>query len=633
MEVSALRYSGGIGLHARSPLLRLQSDERLVTLIRRGSTAAFEVLVSRYHSRLLAFCRHLLGSREDAEDVLQEVFSAAFNAILDDDRPINVRPWLYRIARNRSLNHLRRIQAVGVDSMDIHLSDHGTTTADKVHDREEFRLLVGDIQGLPETQRTALVLREMDALSYEQIAEAMETTVPSVKSLLVRARVSLAEAAEARLLTCEQVRIELAEVAEGLQRRPGSLVRRHLRSCERCETFKGQLNETSKALTAVLPVGGFVLLRKLAILHIGHSAGAGAGAGSSGASAGGTAAAVGGTAAAGAGAVMGTSTTGFLSASVGAIATKAAAGLAAAALVTAGAVEVEQPARPHAHHHAAPITHVGSAPNPPAAVTITAHSEAPSGGAVPSAVVHHTVVEHLHKPAAAKAAATTKHKPLVDGKHGKQATTKAQTTPTVPPGRTQTQTDSTVLAGSTTTPATTTTGTTGTTTCPTMSSNTTPAPATTTQSADTSTTGATTDSTSTTTTSPATTTPGSSADPSPDSSCAGDSTGSGTTTPTTTATAPTTTATAPTTTATAPTTTATAPTTTATAPTTTSAPTSTTTTTSTSTESTTGSGSNAGSASAAGSAFGAGASALAVHAKRHHVISLRRDRRRPVHRS
>ena len=76
-------------------------------------------------------------------------------------------------------------------------------------------MLVGDIHGLPETQRTALVLREMDALSYEQIAEAMETTVPSVKSLLVRARVSLAEAAEARLLTCEQVRVELARGRRG----------------------------------------------------------------------------------------------------------------------------------------------------------------------------------------------------------------------------------------------------------------------------------------------------------------------------------------------------------------------------------------------------------------------------------
>jgi RNA polymerase sigma factor (sigma-70 family) len=628
MEVSALRYSGGISLHARSPLLRLQSDERLVALIRRGSPAAFEVLVARYHARLLAFCRHLLGSREDAEDVLQEVFSAAFNAILDDDRPINVRPWLYRIARNRSLNHLRRIQAVGVDSMDIHLSEHGTTTADKVHDREEFRLLVGDIHQLPETQRSALVLREMDALSYEQIAEAMETTVPSVKSLLVRARVSLAEASEARLLTCEQVRVELAEVAEGLQRRPGPLVRRHLRACERCSTFKGQLNETSKALTAVLPVGGFVLLRKLAILHIGHSAGAGAGAGSSGASAGGTAAAVGGTAAAGAGAVMGTSTTGFLSASVGAIATKAAAGLAAAALVTAGAVEVEQPARPHVHDHAAPtIIHVASVPSPHASVAATVPSATPSGGAALSGNSRQTVVRHSHKPAPAKATAITPHKPLVGGKHGSAATTKAKTTPTVPAGRTQTQTDSTVLSGSPTAPATTTTGTTGTTLCPATSTaggtptSTAPGPTTTSESPDTttsespdtSTTGSTPDSTtaapSGATTSPATTTPGSSTDPGQDSSCAGDSTGTGTTTSPSTTTA--TTTTSPTTTSPSTTTTATTTTTTIT-----------TTSTSTSTSTT------------AGSALGAGAgvSELAAHVKAHRAISFRRDRRRPVHR-
>jgi len=501
-----------------------------VALIRRGSTAAFEVLVSRYHTRLLAFCRHLLGSREDAEDVLQEVFSAAFNALLDDDRPINVRPWLYRIARNRSLNHLRRIQAVGVDSMDIHLSEHGTTTADKVHDREEFRLLVGDIHALPETQRTALVLREMDALSYEQIAEAMETTVPSVKSLLVRARVSLAEAAEARLLTCEQVRVELAEIAEGLQRRPGPLVRRHLRSCERCSTFKGQLNDTSKALTAVLPVGGFVLLRKLAILHIGHSAGAGAGAGS-GAS-GGTAAAVGGTAAAGATAVMGTTSTGFLSASIGAIATKAAAGLAAAALVTAGAVEVEQPARPHARHHAAATTTQAASVPSPATVAQTV-TQAP---AIRPKIEHRAAIV-VHKPVVKKAAATTTHKPAVKTLAKKdtatiKAGTKANPTPALRPGRIQTQTNSTVLAGSTipaatTTPAGTSTG------CPATSSDSTTTAPTTTSTASTSTpaTGSTTSSTSTdpttTSTSPATTTPGASTDTGPASSCSGDSSAAG----------------------------------------------------------------------------------------------------------
>ncbi len=218
------------------------------------------MLVGRYHSRLLAFCRHMLGSREDAEDVLQDVLTASYNAMLADDRPINVRPWLYRIARNRCLNHLRRNKAVGVDSMDIHFAEHGATTADKVHEREEFRQLLDDIRDLPETQRTALVLREMDALSYEQIAEAMDTTVSSVKSLLVRARVSLTEAAEARLLSCDEVREELAEVAEGMRRKQSAAVRRHVKNCARCEVFQGEMRNTNRALAALAPVGPAGLL-------------------------------------------------------------------------------------------------------------------------------------------------------------------------------------------------------------------------------------------------------------------------------------------------------------------------------------------------------------------------------------
>ena len=351
LEASALHHAGTAGLHGRSPLLRLQSDERLIALIRRGNHNAFEALVARYQSRLLAFCRHMLSSREDAEDVLQEVFAAAFNAMLADDREINVRPWLYRIARNRSLNHLRRTQAVGMDSMDIHLSEGGLTTADKVHKREEFRLLIADVQDLPETQRTALLLREMDALSYDQIAEAMETTVPSVKSLLVRARVSLAEAAEARLLTCEEVRIELGQVAEGLMR-TSPPVRRHLRTCDRCTLFRRELRNTSRALAAVYPIGLLVVVKKFVLAKLGAMGGAAAG--GSAAAAGGGAAATGGAAAAGTTAVAGGFTAGgMISAVIGTVATKAAAGLAAAAIVTAGAVEVKQ-----AHRHPViPVTH------------------------------------------------------------------------------------------------------------------------------------------------------------------------------------------------------------------------------------------------------------------------------------
>src|SRR5688572_23522763 len=261
MEASALRQSPALpALAGRSPLLRLQSDERLIALTRRGHNGAFEALVQRYQPRLLAFCRHMLGSQEDAEDVLQEVFTAAFNAMQADDRPINARPWLYRIARNRSLNHLRRPQPTGQDSMDVFEQDGGTSTADTVHKREEFRQIVADVHELPETQRTALLLREIDALSYDQIAEAMDTTVPSVKSLLVRARVSLAEAAEARLLTCEEVRLELGQVAEGIAKSSPPL-RRHLKHCERCRLFRTEPRTANRALAALAPIGPLVSIK------------------------------------------------------------------------------------------------------------------------------------------------------------------------------------------------------------------------------------------------------------------------------------------------------------------------------------------------------------------------------------
>ena len=384
MEASALTHSGVHG-HVRgpTPLLRIQSDERLVALTRRGNQAAYEALVGRYQSRLLAFCRHMLGSREDAEDVLQEVFAAAFNAMMGDDRPLNVRPWLYRIARNRSLNHLRRAQAIGVDSMDVHLSEHGTTTADKVHKREEFRQLMEDVQGLPETQRTALLLREIDALSYEQIAEAMETTVPSIKSLLVRARVSLAEAAEARLLTCDEVCEELGEVAEGLKRTTAP-IRRHLRTCDRCVAFRKSLRDTNKALASMLPVGPLLLLKKLLLANLGTTA-----------SAGGGAAAAAGAGAAGAGAG------GAVSASMSVVASKAAATVAAAAIVTVGTVEVDQ-----VRHHRQPTPAAITARHTPAAAAPATPVVVASQAQPAVAPVHHTTPPVHRAPAVTEKASS-----------------------------------------------------------------------------------------------------------------------------------------------------------------------------------------------------------------------------------
>jgi len=406
VEVSALTHKSMPGLSGPSALLRLQSDERLIAMTRRGQHAAFEVLFSRYQSRLLAFCRHMLSSREDAEDVLQEVFTAAFNAVLADEREINVRPWLYRIARNRSLNHLRRACAIGVDSMDVHYADNGLSTGERVLRRESFRQLLGDVKDLPETQRTALLLREIDALSYEQIADAMETTVPSVKSLLVRARISLAEAAEARQLSCEEVRLHLGEAAEGLTKL-GAPARRHVRGCERCRSFKKQLKDNNLALAAIFPVGPLLLAKKLLLTKLGSTAsaghvGAGAGAGAAGATA--SAAGAGGASVSG----------GLLTAGVGTVATKAVAGLAAAAIVTAVAT---QHVVPLAHHH-----------RPATAATAYVPGEAHSSEPV---VLHATV-----QPASSPVGGSAKRPPSADNRvsagdaHRRSLVKTAKTAPT-----------------------------------------------------------------------------------------------------------------------------------------------------------------------------------------------------------
>ncbi|HEX4344195.1 MAG TPA: sigma-70 family RNA polymerase sigma factor [Solirubrobacteraceae bacterium] len=442
MEASALKHSAQIGLRGSTPLLRLQSDERLIVLVRRGNHGAFEALVARYQSRLLAFCRHMLGSREDAEDVLQEVFAASFNAILADDRAINVRPWLYRIARNRSLNHLRRVQAIGVDSMDVHISEGGASTADKVHKREEFRLLVADVQDLPETQKTALLLREIDALSYEQIAEAMETTIPSVKSLLVRARVSLAEAAEARTLTCEEVREELGEVAEGLKRSTAP-ARRHVRSCERCQGFKAQLRSTNKALAAVFPVAPLLLFKKALLAQFGMTASAGAG------SAAGAAAV----------SVAATGGTSAMTAGISTIATKTAAGLAAAAIVTAGAVEVK-----HVQTKL-PVRAVAAAVAPPAVAKrtepeVVASAQQPVNAAKPVASTPPAVATAVVRKAdpAKTAGAKVAVDPAATALQTPTATTAPATTDptaTTTPGLApvQEESDSTTLSSATAPPA------------------------------------------------------------------------------------------------------------------------------------------------------------------------------------
>jgi RNA polymerase sigma factor (sigma-70 family) len=400
LEASALTHASRRGLLARrSPLLKLQGDEKLIAMARAGNPGAFETIVDRYQGRLLGFCRQMLKSTEDAEDVLQEVFVNAYRAMLADEREINLRPWLYRIARNRCLNHLRKPTADSQESMDMVPGVEASSTAEKVHNREEFRQLLTDVGKLPETQRSALLLREMDAMSYEEIAQAMETSVPSVKSLLVRARISLAEASQARQLTCGEVRIDLAEAAEGLRKLSGP-VRRHVRDCEECGDFRSQLRSNDKVLAALVPAGPLLALKGFILSKLGLG-----GAGTGGAAATATGAGATGAGAVGSvGAALSSSgAAGGIGAVGGALGTKAVAGVVTAAVITAGAVEVKQQTEPTPVSRPATISRVHRGPTTalaPArhAVAAAAVAPAPAQPAEPAATDPAPVVEAAPEP-------------------------------------------------------------------------------------------------------------------------------------------------------------------------------------------------------------------------------------------
>src|SRR5687767_1045143 len=164
MEASALRLpprglSGG--------LRRRGKDDDLVAAVRSGDARAFEAIYDRYHRQLLSFCRHMLGSREEAEDALQQTFMAAHRHLVGSDKAIQLRPWLFTIARNNCLSILRARKD------NLALQDDGVATdglAAEVQRREDLRQMLADLARLPEDQRAALVLSELEALSHEEIA-------------------------------------------------------------------------------------------------------------------------------------------------------------------------------------------------------------------------------------------------------------------------------------------------------------------------------------------------------------------------------------------------------------------------------------------------------------------------------
>lgn len=184
---------GRVGLRAAvsRSALRLQSDRRLVALTRAGSGVAFSVIVERYHAPLLAYTRRLLGP-DEAEDALQQTFVNALGALRRDDRAIDVRPWLYRIAHNVAVNALRR---GGRPHEQLDDQFDGVPQPPDVLDQKlAVQRLVEGIGRLPERQREAIVAHELEGRSYEEIAYSMSATTPVVRQLVHRARTRLRDA-------------------------------------------------------------------------------------------------------------------------------------------------------------------------------------------------------------------------------------------------------------------------------------------------------------------------------------------------------------------------------------------------------------------------------------------------------
>ncbi|MEA2250617.1 MAG: hypothetical protein QOG70_859 [Solirubrobacteraceae bacterium] len=349
MEASAVHAPVGLArVRVHGPLLRLRTDDQLVALFRMGYDEAFDAIHQRYRQRLLAYTRQMLGAaRTEAEDVLQDVFLRAYGALRQDDRPVTLRAWLYRVAHNRCIDHLRRPVPPAAEVFQLSRTP-AHDPSDETQRREDLRRLVADMQRLPEQQRSALLMRELDGLTYAELADVLCTTIPAVKSLLVRARIGLVEAGAARDTACSDIRTDLS-VAHGRGVRASSRARRHLRDCAGCRDYRRDLRGLQQARGPMGHGGPLAAIAKL--LGIG-GASSGAAAGAT-AGAGGSVAVVGGAATA--------------------TATKVVAIVCCAAVVGGGAVEVGQQAvsaahpshaaRPHAAHAASAIpAAVASAP-------------------------------------------------------------------------------------------------------------------------------------------------------------------------------------------------------------------------------------------------------------------------------
>jgi RNA polymerase sigma-70 factor, ECF subfamily len=164
-------------------------DYVLVQAAQAGDVDAFEMLVRRYQASVYRIALRLLGSSADADDVAQDTFLRAWRSLRRFRGDSSFPTWLYRIVTRRCFDLLaaRRPSEV-LEEGHLGVSADPSTT---IEQRERLRAITHHIKVLPTDQRAALLLREFEGLSYEQVANVLETTVPAIKGRIHRARLTI----------------------------------------------------------------------------------------------------------------------------------------------------------------------------------------------------------------------------------------------------------------------------------------------------------------------------------------------------------------------------------------------------------------------------------------------------------
>jgi len=221
------------------------TDEHLVEAARAGSADAFAALFSRYRPEIARYASRTLGDDRRSEDVVQETFLSALRAIGTLDRPAGFKPWLYRIAHNTCVDHVRRggTKEVPVDvyglppAEEIRLFRQAPSSHTTLTQRQDVEHLRQAFVSLPAAQAEILVLRELEGFSYDEIGVRMGISRSAVESMLFRARRSLRDE-YGEIATgerCRSMRAVMARIAEGVgQRRDRKGLERHLRDCVQC---------------------------------------------------------------------------------------------------------------------------------------------------------------------------------------------------------------------------------------------------------------------------------------------------------------------------------------------------------------------------------------------------------------